>query len=207
MIDAYAWTTPNGHKLLVALEELELPYRLNWIDITKGQQKTPEYLAINPNNKIPAIVDGDGPGGKSITVFESGAVLLYLADKARRLIPAAGQERYTALEWMFFNTGSAPMYGQLGYHTIFAPEKDAKAIERFTAEVERLFGVLDRRLATRRYLLGDEYSIVDVMNFTWPHAAVTFLKYDASKFANVRRWLDEIVARPAVQHALSLKPG
>ena len=206
MIDAYAWTTPNGQKLLVALEELGLPYRLNWIDITKGQQKTPEYLAINPNNKIPAIVDGDGPGGESITVFESGAVLLYLADKAKRLIPAAGQGRYEALEWMFFNSGSAPMYGQLGYHKLFAPEKDQKSIDRFTAEVERLFGVLDTRLGKRRYLLGDDLSIVDIMNFTWPRAAVQRLGFDASRFANTKRWLDAIEARPAVQHAMGLTP-
>jgi GST-like protein len=207
MIDAYAWTTPNGYKLLIALEELGLPYVLKWIDLTKGQQKAPEYLAINPNNKIPAIVDHQGPGGAPITVFESGAVLLYLADKAGKLIAPGGPRRYTALEWMFFNTGSAPMIGQLGYYTLFAPEKDAKAIERFTSEVQRLLGVLDRRLGESRFVIGDEFSIADVMNFTWPRMAVTRLGIDGNAFPHLKRWLDEIEARPAVQRALAMQPA
>jgi GSH-dependent disulfide-bond oxidoreductase len=206
MIDAYAWTTPNGQKLLIALEELGLPYVLKWTNILKGEQKTPEYLAINPNNKIPAIVDHDGPGGKRVSLFESGAVLLYLADKAGKLIAPDGAERYLAIQWMFFNTGAAPMLGQLGYHLLFSPEKDAKSIERFTKEAERLFGVLERRLGESRFLAGSEFSIVDIMNFTWPRMAVTRLGIDATKFPHAKRWLDEIEARPAVERALAMQP-
>src|SRR6185437_13471993 len=145
MIDAYVWTTHNGFKALIGLEELGLEYRCNWIDITKGAQMKPEYLAINPNNKIPAIVDADGPDGKPVTIFESGAVLIYLADKAGKLLPARGAARYTTLEWLFFNAGgTAPMIGQLGYFTKFAQEKVPAAIERYTKEVDRLLHVLDK---------------------------------------------------------------
>src|SRR5262249_38493547 len=159
MIDAYVWTTPNGFKALCALEELELPYKLHWIDITKNVQTTPEYLAINPNNKIPAIVDHDGPDGTPITVFESGAVLVYLADKAGKLIAKSGATRYQQLEWVFWNTGGpAPMLGQLGYFTKFASEKVPHAIERFTKEAHRLLGVAERRLGEATYLAG-EFSI------------------------------------------------
>jgi len=208
MIDAYAWTTPNGFKLLIALEELGLPYELHWVNIMKGEQKTPEYLAINPNNKIPAIVDPDGPGGQPLTVFESGAVLTYLADKAEKLIPRGGAERYVTLEWMFFNAGGmGPMGGQLGYHARFAPEKDPKAIERFTKEVERLLGVLESRLAKVPYLGGATFSIADVMNFTWPFALLGFGVIDVTPFPSVKRWLGELEARPAVQRALAMKPG
>src|SRR4051812_15098126 len=135
MIDAYVWTTPNGFKALIGLEEFAVPYRLNWIDITKGQQTSPEYLAINPNNKIPAIVDHEGSDGKPITVFESGAVLTYLADKTGKLLAKSGEARYTALEWVFFNAGGpGPMFGQLGYFTKFAKEQVPHAIDRFTTE-------------------------------------------------------------------------
>ena len=168
MIDAYVYTTPNGFKALIGLEELALPYELHWVDITKGAQMTPEYLAINPNNKIPAIVDRDGPHGKPVTVFESGAVLVYLAEKAGKLLAKSGAERYAALEWVFFNAGgTGPMLGQLGYFSKFAPEKVPAAIERFTKEAHRLFGVLDKRLAQVPYLAG-EFSIADIMNMTWP---------------------------------------
>src|SRR5688572_9307001 len=147
MIDAYVFTTPNGFKALIGLEELGLPYRINWIDITKGEQTSPEYLAINPNNKIPAIIDPDGPEGKPITVFESGAVLTYLAEKTGRLLAKSGPERYAALQWVFFNAGgTGPMIGQLVYYKKFAPEQVPVAIERFAKEVHRLFLVLDKRL-------------------------------------------------------------
>jgi GST-like protein len=207
MIDAYAWTTPNGQKLLIALDELAVPHTLHWIDLTKGEQKAPAYLGINPNNKIPAIVDPDGPGGQPITVFESGAVLLYLADKTNQLIPQGGRERYLALEWMFFNTGSAPLIGQLGYHLLFAKERDEKAIERFKSEVERQFGVLDRRLAENRFLTGPEFSIVDIMNFTWPNAATKMFGLDLTSFPHLKRWLGEIGERPSVVRALARTPG
>ncbi|MBA3502605.1 MAG: glutathione S-transferase N-terminal domain-containing protein [Myxococcota bacterium] len=207
MIDAYVWTTPNGFKLLIGLEELALPYKPNWIDITKGDQMKPEYLAINPNNKIPAVVDHEGPGGKPITVFESGAVLTYLADKTGKLLAASGHARYTALEWVFFNAGgTGPMIGQLGYFTKYAQEKVPPAIERFTKETERLLRVLDKRLGETQYLAGD-FSIADIMNFTWADAARTFIGMDISGYKNVTRWLDELQARPAFAKAMAMKPG
>lgn len=206
MIDAYVWTTPNGFKALIGLEELALPYTAHWIDITKGDQTKPEYLAINPNNKIPAIVDRDGPGGKPITVFESGAVLVYLADKTGKLLAASGAARYAALEWVFFNAGGpGPMFGQLGYFTKFAKEKVPHAIERYTNEAHRLLRVLERRLGEARYLAG-EFSIADVMNFTWARAGRTFLGIDYEPYPHLRRWLDELEARPAFARALALKP-
>jgi GST-like protein len=207
MIDAYVWTTPNGFKALIGLEELALPYKTNWIDITKGDQMKPEYLAINPNNKIPAIVDHEGPDGRPITVFESGAVLAYLADKTGKLLAASGRARYTALEWVFFNAGgTGPMIGQLGYFTKFAQEKVPHAIERFTKEAERLLRVLDKRLGETPYLAGD-FSIADIMNFTWPNAARTFIGMDLSGYKHVTRWLDELQARPAFAKALAMKPA
>jgi GST-like protein len=205
MIDAYVWTTPNGQKALIGLEEFGLPYQTKWIDIGKGEQSTPEYLAINPNNKIPSIVDSEGPDGP-ITVFESGAVLTYLADKTGKLLAKSGRARYTALEWVFFNAGgTGPMLGQLGYFTKFAQEKVPHAIDRFTKEAERLFRVLDKRLGEERYLAG-EFSIADIMNFTWPNAARGFLGMDLGAYANLTRWLDELAARPAFAKALAMKP-
>ena len=206
MIDAYVWTTSNGFKALIALEELALPYKIHWIDITKGDQTKPEYLAINPNNKIPSIIDPDGPDGKPITVFESGAVLTYLADKTGKLLAKSGAARYAALEWSFFNVGgTGPAIGQLGYFTKFAQEKVPHAIERFTKESERLFRVLDKRLGDERYLAG-EFSIADIMNFTWPNAARTFIGMDLTGYKNMSRWLDELQARPAFAKALATKP-
>ncbi|MFO0685292.1 MAG: glutathione binding-like protein [Sandaracinus sp.] len=208
MIDAYVWTTPNGFKALIGLEELGLPYEARWIDIGKGQQSSPEYGRVNPNHKIPAIVDRDPKGGGSpITVFESGAVLVYLAEKTGRLLPAGGQDRYTTLAWTFFNIGGpGPMLGQLGHFTKFAKEKIPYAIERYTNEAERIFGVLDQRLAQSRYLVGDELTIADVANFTWPNAARGFLGMDLSTHRHLVRWLDELAARPAFARALALKP-
>lgn len=205
MIDAYVYTTPNGYKALIGLEELGLPYELHWVDITKGEQKKPEFPAINPNSKIPAIVDRDGPSGP-VTVFESGAVLVYLAEKTGRLLPPSGAERYEVLEWVFFNTGGpGPMLGQLGYFAKFAPEKVPAAIERFTQESERLLGVLDQRLGRGRYLAG-EFSIADIMNMTWPRGAKSFLGMDLSRYPNLSRWLGELEARPAFQRAFQLAP-
>jgi GST-like protein len=206
MIDAYVFTTPNGFKALIGLEELGLEYTTRWIDITKGAQMTPEYLAINPNNKIPAIVDHDGPDGKPVAVFESGAVLLYLADKTGKLLARSGAARYEALEWVFFNAGGpGPMLGQLSYFTKFAPEKIPAAIERFTKEAERLFRVLDKRLGEVPYLAG-ELSIADIMNMTWPRAAKTFLGMDLGAYANLTRWLAELEERPAFKRALAMTP-
>lgn len=206
MIDAYVWTTPNGFKALIALEELGLEYRRNWIDITKGAQTAPAYLAINPNNKIPAIVDPDGPGGEPITVFESGAVLIYLAEKAGKLLPASGHARYATLQWMFWNVGGpGPMLGQLGHYTKFATEQVPYAIERFTKEAHRLFRVVDGRLAEARYLAG-EFSLADIINFTWLRTGRRFLGIDLSGYRHLTRWLDELEQRPAFQRALAMKP-
>ena len=202
MIDAYVWTTPNGYKALIALEELAVPYTPHWIDITKGEQKSPEFLAINPNHKIPALVDAEA----GTTVFESGAIAIYLAEKTGKLLPASGPSRYTTLEWVFFNIGGpGPILGQLGYFAKFAKEKIPHAIERFTTEAERLFGVLDKRLSESRYLAG-EFSIADIINFTWPNSAREFLKLDLSRWPHLVRWLDELKARPAFAKALALKP-
>jgi GST-like protein len=206
MIDLYAWTTPNGFKALIALEEFGLEHEVHWVNITKGEQMTPTYLAINPNNKIPAIVDRDGIDGTPVTVFESGAVLVYLADKTGKLLAPRGRDRYTALEWVFFNAGgTGPMLGQLGYFTKFAKEKVPHAIERFTTEAERLFKVLDRRLAEVPYLAGD-FSIADIMNFTWPNAARTFLGLDLSAHVHLTRWLDQLAQRPAFAKGLAKAP-
>ncbi|HEY1546726.1 MAG TPA: glutathione S-transferase N-terminal domain-containing protein [Kofleriaceae bacterium] len=202
MIDAYVWTTPNGYKALIALEELAVPYTPHWIDITKGEQKSPAFLAINPNHKIPALVDAEA----GATVFESGAIAIYLAEKTGKLLPASGPARYTTLEWVFFNIGGpGPILGQLGYFAKFAKEKIPHAIERFTTEAERLFGVLDKRLGEARYLTGD-FSIADIINFTWPNSAREFLGIDMSRWPHLVRWLDELKARPAFAKALALKP-
>ncbi|HEY4119404.1 MAG TPA: glutathione S-transferase N-terminal domain-containing protein [Byssovorax sp.] len=206
MIDAHVWTTPNGFKALITLEELGLPYEPRWVDISKGEQMAPAFLAINPNHKIPAIVDHDGAGGSAVTVFESGAIAVYLAEKTGRLLPTSGAARYTVLEWVFFNIGGpGPMLGQLGFFTKFAPEKIPLAIDRYTKEAERLFGVLERRLGEARYLGGD-LSIADTVNFPWINAARTFLAFDFAPYPNVTRWLDELEARPAFTKALRMKP-
>lgn len=206
MIDAYVFTTPNGYKPLIALEELGLPYQAKWVDIGKGEQHSPAFLAINPNGKIPAIVDHDGPDGKPVTIFESGAILVYLADKTGKLLPKDGPARYTTLSWVFFNIGNTgPMLGQLGFFSKFAPEKLPLAIERYTKEADRLFGVLDRRLGEARYL-ADDFSIADVINVTWIRAARDFLTLDLGAYKHLTRWVEELEARPAVAKALAMKP-
>jgi GSH-dependent disulfide-bond oxidoreductase len=202
MIDAYVWTTPNGYKGLIALEEMGVAYTPRWVDLTKGEQLAPEFLAINPNHKIPAIVDHDA----GVTVFESGAIAIYLAEKTGRLLAPSGPERYVALQWVFFNVGgTGPMIGQLGHFVKFAPEKVPYAIERYRKETERLLGVLDRRLGEVPFLAG-EYSIADVMNVTWARAAGQF-GVVLAPYGNVSRWLGEVEARPAVARALALKPA
>jgi GSH-dependent disulfide-bond oxidoreductase len=206
MIDAYVWTTPNGFKALIALEELGLPYTTKWIDITKGQQTTPEYLAINPNNKIPAITDPDGPDGKPITIFESGAIMTYLGDKTKKLLPQSGAARYTTLEWLFWGAaGIGPMGGQFGYWGHFAKEKNPPAIERYKTEVDRLLRVADTRLASSKFLGGDEFTIADINSFTYARGVPRF-GIDMSPYPNVTRWVQSIDARPAVQRALAMKP-
>ena len=205
MIDLYTWTTPNGFKISIALEELALPHALHWINIGKNEQMTPAYLAINPNNKIPAIVDHDGPGGKPLTLFESGAILIYLGDKTGKLLPASGAERYRVIEWTMFQMGGiGPMMGQLGHFAKFAKEKIPYAIDRYEQEVRRLLKVLDGELAHHEYIAGD-YSIADIALHPWVRNA-PMLGIAAGTFANVDRWIAAIDARPAVQRGLAHKP-
>jgi GST-like protein len=185
------------------LEEVGLPYAVHPVDIGKGDQFTPEFLRISPNNKIPAILDPDGPGGNSISVFESGAILIYLADKTGKLMPREGAGRYAVLEWLMFQMGGiGPMLGQAHHFRLYAPEPIQYAIDRYSNESKRLYGVLDRRLADHEYVAGD-YSIADIAIMPW-------LRYpdrqgvDIADYPNVRRWRDAIAARPAVQRGLQL---
>jgi GST-like protein len=203
MIELYAWPTPNGFKISIMLEEVGLPYAVHPVDIGKGDQFTPEFLRISPNNKIPAILDPDGPGGNSISVFESGAILIYLADKTGKLMPREGAGRYAVLEWLMFQMGGiGPMLGQAHHFRLYAPEPIQYAIDRYSNESKRLYGVLDRRLADHEYVAGD-YSIADVAIMPW-------LRHpdrqgvDIADYPNVGRWRDAIAARPAVQRGLQL---
>jgi GST-like protein len=202
MIELYTAPTPNGFKVSIALEELGLPYEVKLVDLRTGAQFAPEFLRISPNNKIPAILDTDG----GLSVFESGAILLYLAEKTGRLLPASGPARYKALEWMFFQVGNTgPMMGQANHFRNYAPEKIPYAIERYTNEVKRLFGVVDRRLSQARYLAGDEYTMADVINLPWLklHEGHGIALAEYPHFA---RWFEELMARPAVQRGFAVPP-
>jgi GST-like protein len=206
MIDLYTAATPNGFKASIALEELELPYRVIPVSLRTGEQFKPEFLRISPNNKIPAIVDKDGPGGGEVHVFESGAILIYLAEKAGRLLPATGPGRYAVLEWMFFQVGNTgPMFGQAHHFRAYAEKKIPYAIDRYTNETKRLFGVLDRRLSESRYLAGSEYTIADIINLTWLRGWKG-LGLELAEFPHVARWMVELEARPAVKRGLAVPP-
>ncbi len=203
MIDAYSWPTPNGHKIHIMLEETGLPYKVHGIDIGAGAQFEPAFLKISPNNKIPAIVDSDGPGGKPISIFESGAILIYLAEKTGKFMPKEPRARYQVLEWLMFQMGSiGPMFGQANHFRAYAPEKIPYAIDRYTNEAKRLYGVMDRRLKDHDYIAGD-YSIADIAIFPW-------MRYgdrrgvDVNEFPNVVRWFEAINARPAVVRGLEV---
>jgi GST-like protein len=202
MIDLYYWPTPNGWKITIMLEEIGLPYTVKPVDITKGEQFTPEFLAIAPNNRMPAIIDHDGPGGKPYSLFESGAILLYLGEKTGRLIGGTPRERYEVLVWLMWQMGGVgPMFGQFNHFAVYAPEKIPYAIERYTREAQRLMGVLDKRLDGRDYVAGD-YSIADIAIFGW----VNDYSHRASlaETPNAKRWLDAILARPAVRRGLAV---
>lgn len=208
MITLYTWTTPNGRKPAIMLEELGLPYQVHTVNISKNEQFGKEFLAISPNNKIPVIVDDEADGG-SLSIFESGAILTYLAEKSGRFLDASGPGRYKALEWLHWQIGSlGPMLGQLGYFAVRAEEKSALAIDRFTEEGDRLLSVLEKRLANSAYLAGDEYTIADIATYPWTLAATTFLKdvlADSLKTKPaVHRWLQTIGARPAVQRGMAV---
>lgn len=198
MIDLYSWPTPNGIKVHIMLEELGVPYRVHAVDIGAGDQFEPAYLALNPNNKIPTIVDSDGPDGGPYTVFESGAILIYLAEKSCRLLPAAAADRHTALQWLMFQMASVgPMLGQCHHFRHYAPSQIDYAIERYSAETSRIYGVLDRRLENVQYL-ASYYSIADIATWPWirSHARQG---QDLASFPNLARWFETIARRPAVE--------
>mgnify|MGYP005994312923 CR=1 FL=1 len=201
MIDLYTWQTPNGEKPVLMLEECGLDYDLHMIDISAGEQKTPDFLAINPNGKIPAIVDTDG--GERHAVFESGAILIYLAEKTGRFLPASGPARYEALQWTFFQVGgTGPMLGQWHHFRNAAPEKIPYAVDRYKNESLRLLGVLDAHLKDREWLAGD-YSIADIINFGWVRSGLSGLRDDgASQLAALMAWTERVGSRPAVKRAI-----
>ncbi len=201
MIDLYLAGTPNGQKAAIILEETGLAYEPHVLDFSKGEQKTPEYLAINPNGKIPAIVDRDGYGGSPTTVFESGAVLIYLAEKSGRFLSADPTSRMTALAWLMFQmAGVGPMFGQAGFWAR-AEDPPPAAAKRYREEADRLMGVLDRRLASAPHLAGDEYSIADIATWPWVNAHA-FIGLDLGAAPHVARWHAAIAERPAVQRGL-----
>ncbi|MDP4022232.1 glutathione S-transferase N-terminal domain-containing protein [Methylobacterium sp. NEAU 140] len=201
-IDVHTWSTPNGWKIPIMLEECGLPYRVVPVNIGKNEQFAPDFLAISPNNKIPAIVDPDGPGGQPIAVFESGAILQYLGRKTGLLYPADERARVEVDAWLFWQVGGfGPMLGQTHHFTIYAKEKVPYAIDRFTSEAKRLYGVLERRLEGREYIAGD-YSVADIATLTW--AKLNYKQgVDIAALPNVKRWLDTVLARPAVQRGLA----
>lgn len=204
MIEVYSWATPNGHKVHIMLEESGLPYRVIPVDIGIGAQFEPDFLAISPNNKIPAIVDPDGPGGEPISLFESGAILLYLAGKTGRFLPPDTRGKYEVLQWLMFQMGGVgPMLGQAHHFRIYAPDKLPYAIDRYTNEAHRLYGVMDRRLAKSRYLGGDDYSIADIAVFPWLRSWKN-QGMDWNDFPHLKGWFDEIGARPAVQRGVEV---
>jgi GST-like protein len=201
MLTLYTWKTPNGYKLPILLEELGLEYTLVPVNIGKGEQRTPEFLKINPNGKIPALVDNDAEGG-SLSIFESGAILEYIAEKNGKFFPKDVHGKYTVLEWLMFQVGGVgPMLGQLGHFVRFAPEKVPYAITRYTDEVKRLLGVLDARLGEADYLAG-EYSIADIATWPWVRMIKGMDGFSMADYPNLSRWIDAIAARPAVMKAL-----
>lgn len=203
-IEVWTWPTPNGHKVHIALEELGLPYTVVPVNIGAGEQFKPDFLAITPNHRIPAIVDPDGPGGARLTLFESGAILIYLAEKTGRLLPADPAGRYRALEWLMFQMGGVgPMFGQYGHFHAYAPEDLPYAKARYAKEVGRLHRVLDKRLGEAEWLAGATYSIADIATFPWIRNPAR-RNIDLAEFPNLQRWHDAIAARPAVQRGVAV---
>ena len=211
VLQYYGLPTPNGVKVSIMLEEIGLPYEVHLVDFAKDDQKSPEFVSLNPNGKIPAIIDPDGPGGKPIGVFESGAILLYLADKIGKFIPTDPAERWETIAWLMWQMGGVgPMFGQLGFFNKFAGKDfdDKRPRDRYVDESKRLLGVLDARLDGRTWIMGDEYTIADIATLGWVRNLITF--YEAREivgfddFKNVAAWLDRGLARPAVQRGLSI---
>jgi GST-like protein len=207
MIEVYSWPTPNGHKVHVMLEECALAYKAIPVDIGRGDQFRSDFLAISPNNKIPAIVDPDGPDGQPISLFESGAILLYLAAKTGRFLPEGTRAKYEVLQWLMFQMGGVgPMLGQAHHFRIYAPEKIPYAIDRYTNEAKRLYGVMNKRLAKSKYLGGPEYSIADIAVFPWLRSWKNQgIAWD--DHPHLKGWFDEIAARPAVMRGVEVLAG
>ena len=200
MIDFYTASAPNGYKISIALEEFGLPYNVKQVNIREGEQFKPEFLALNPNAKIPVIVDNE----TGQTVFESCAILLYLADKTGKFMPTSANSRWEVIQWLFFQAASiGPMLGQLGHFMIYAPEKIPYTIDRYTKEANRLFGILEERLQDREFIC-DEYSIVDMAHFGWLYFGVKMGIINAEKYLNLIAWHDKIIARPAVVKGLTV---
>lgn len=207
MLEVYSWPTPNGHKVHIMLEECGLAYRVHPVDIGAGEQFAPDFLAISPNNKIPALTDPDGPGGQPISLFESGAILLYLAGKTGRFLPADVAGKYEVLQWLMFQMGGiGPMLGQAHHFRIYAPEKLPYAIERYTQEAQRLYGVLNKRLAHATYVGGAEYSIADIAVFPWLRSWKN-QGVEMADYPHLKGWFDEVAKRPAVQRGVEVLAG
>jgi GSH-dependent disulfide-bond oxidoreductase len=204
VIDVFSWPTPNGHKVHIMLEECGLPWRAIPVNIGAGDQFKPEFLAISPNNKIPAITDPDGPDGEPISLFESGAILVYLAAKTGKFLPRGDRAKYEVLQWLMFQMGGVgPMLGQAHHFRMYAPEKIGYAIDRYTNEAKRLYGVIDKRLSRSRFLGGPEYSIADIASFpwlrSWQNQGIVLEDYP-----HLKAWFDGIAARPAVQRGVQV---
>jgi GST-like protein len=213
-LQLYSLPTPNGVKAAIMLEETGLPYEVHRVAFDKNDQLSPEFLSLNPNNKIPAIIDPDGPGGKPLPLWESGAILVYLAEKTGKLLPADPALRYQTIQWLMFQMGGlGPMFGQLGFFHKFAGKdyEDKRPRDRYVAESKRLLGVLDRQLEGRSWIMGEEYTIADIATFPWVNNLVGF--YGAGElvgyqdFANVARVVKAFVARPAVARGLQIPPA
>jgi GST-like protein len=204
MIDAFSWPTPNGHKVHIMLEECGLAYRAIPVNIGAGDQFKPEFLAISPNNKIPAITDPQGPDGQPISLFESGAILVYLAAKTGKFMPSSDRGKYDVLQWLMFQMGSVgPMLGQAHHFRMYAPEKLHYAIERYSNEAKRIYGVIERRLAKSRYLGGPDYSIADIATFpwlrSWENQGIVLAEYP-----HLKAWFEQIAERPAVRRGVKV---
>ncbi len=204
MIYLYTWATPNGEKLHILLEELRIPYELHLLNITRGAQFEPDFLKISPNNKIPAIVDTEGPGNAPYNVFESGAIMMYLAEKTGQFMPQDIAARYEVIQWLMFQMSSiGPMFGQYSHFTTYAPKQFEYSVARYTKECMRLYGVMDRQLAKTQYLAGNAYTIADMATYAWTYSHER-RGFDISDHTNVLRWLKEIETRPAVQRGTTL---
>ncbi|MEM7173086.1 MAG: glutathione binding-like protein [Pseudomonadota bacterium] len=204
MIDLYTWPTPNGHKIHIMLEELGLAYKVHAVNINEGDQFSPAFLKISPNNKMPAIVDPDGPGGTPLSLFESGAILIYLAEKTDRFLSSDPHGRYVTLQWLMFQkAGIGPLLGQNHHFRRYAPEKIDYAIDRYTNEAKRLYSVLDRRLSEAAFLAGDDYSIADISTFPWLRSHEN-QGVELNGYPHVQKWFDGINNRPAVQRGIQV---